>query len=125
MKNFWVLALVALAACVSLSCGSSGRRLQSITISASNVGNQIQLVATGNFSAAPLTVTPLPVNWSLAPPPPNYSLSSEPFSIQCSVGGYAGPFVAMAPENPNAPTTGSISGTKMVSQSTSCSSVNQ
>jgi hypothetical protein len=118
--------LLLLAASFTLSCGTSGnnRQLQSITINATPNGNQIQLVATGTFSAPPTTVTPLPVFWSIDLPPAQYTLTTEPFSIDCAEGEYLGPFIAMAPVDQNAPSSGQISMTKMVSQSTSCTAVN-
>lgn len=69
-----VLALGSLAAAgvLALSCGSSApvqHQLQSITLSpasadAENYANgQVQFVATGHFSTAPMTVSPLTANW--------------------------------------------------------------
>lgn len=115
-----------IAGITTVSCGSGpSRQLQSITINAKFVsGSQFQLVATGNFSSAPMTVTPLPVFWSLSPPPPNYSLTAQPFEIDCAAAS-PGPWIAMAPANPHAPASGSVSDTKMVTQSTGCVSVNQ
>jgi hypothetical protein len=49
------------------ACGGSDRVLESISISPSPAvakNGTVQLVATGTFSAAPVTVTPLLVNWS-------------------------------------------------------------
>jgi hypothetical protein len=120
--------LLLLAGSVTLSCGSgasgNSRQLQSITINATPSGNQVQLVATGTFSAPPTTVTPLPVFWAIDLPPAQYTLTTQPFLADCTAGGYLGPFIAMAPVDPNAPSSGQISMTKMVSQSTSCTEVN-
>src|SRR5580692_4726494 len=71
MNRFSVLLLlVALA--VTVSCGNAGagmagtgRQLQSITITQTTNGQQIQFLATGTFSAPPTTVSPLPVAWTL------------------------------------------------------------
>jgi hypothetical protein len=100
---------------VTLSCGSGGRHLQSITLTqtAINNGQEDQFVATGTFSAPPTTVTPLPVDWTtgnlMAPPPPtyNYTLTTQPYVVNCTVVG-PGTFavVAFAPPDPNAPTSG-------------------
>ena len=121
---FVVLLLVAF---LTLGCGSSnsgsGRQLQFMTINATASGDQIQLVATGYFSAPPTTVTPLPVFWFVDLPPGQYTLTTQPYLIDCAVGVLPGPFIAIAPANPNAPSSGSISATKMVSQSTSCTEV--
>ena len=116
MHRASVLLLLVVAS-LALSCGSgsgSGRQLQSITISqtAINNGQADQFVATGTFSAPPTTVTPLPVNWTnglMAPPPPifTYTLTSQPYVVNCTVAGpEALPVVAFAPPDPNAPTSG-------------------
>ena len=113
MNRSSVLLLLVLVA-LTLSCGSgSGRQLQSISISQTLNGQQIQFVATGHFSQAPTTVSPLPADWGfglLSPPPPvwNYTLTSQPFVANCSAMG-SGPILvtAFAPPNPNAPNSGS------------------
>ena len=57
------LLIFPLVASVTVACGNnSSRQLQSISIQKTIQGSQIQLVATGTFSAAPTTVTPLPVD---------------------------------------------------------------
>ena len=112
-----VLAL----ACFFLSCGSS-RRLQSITISQTTSGTQITFVATGTFSAPPTTVTPLPVNWYVGAVGAQYTLTTQPFSAPNVCPPVANPaanpavglLVAIAPADPNAPSSGSVSGTKMI-----------
>jgi hypothetical protein len=119
MYRFWpFIPLLALAS-LTPACGNSGnRQLQSITINAVADGQQIQFVATGTFSTSPTMVSPLPVSWSFAPPPPQFTLTTEPFTFQCDNAGlYAGPIVAMAPSAPNAPSNGSISTIKMVTAS--------
>ena len=113
MKNFFALILLLLATSLALSCGSSGRRLQSISISQTLNGEQMQFVATGTFSAALIAVTPLPVQWTLglmAPPPPtyNYTLTTQPYVFNCA--GTSGPYLpvgAYAPRDANAPISGS------------------
>lgn len=125
MNRLFAIILLLLLTFPALSCGS-GRQLQSITInSLVETGNadQLELLATGTFSAPPTTVTPLPVFWSIDLPPGQYTLTTQPFVIQCSPGGYLGPFIAMAPADPNAPSSGSIATTKMISASTSCTQV--
>jgi hypothetical protein len=110
--------LLVLAAAITLACGGSNRQLQSITINGVTNGQQIQYTATGTFSASPTTVSPLPISWSFAPPPPQYTLTTQPFVFHCEVAGpYASPLIAMAPSDPNAPSSGSISTTKMISAS--------
>ena len=114
-----------LVAILALSCGSGGgRQLQSISIAANptEIGGQFQLVATGHFSSPPTTVTPLPAFWSFTRPPGQYTLTTQPFSAECSP--LPGPLViAWAPVNPNAPSSGSISGTKLVREPWACTDV--
>jgi len=90
---------------------NSARQLQSITAIATGM-TQIQLTATGAFSASPKSVTPLPVAWYIEPgvldPPPgsvSYTLSSQPFSTACQTGSTA---AAIAPQSPDAPASGAI-----------------
>ena len=115
MPKASVLLLVLVLASLILSCGSgSGRHLQSITLTQTTIdnGEEVQFVATGTFSAPPTTVTPLPVDWTnglMAPPPPtfNYTLTTQPYVVNCTVvGPEALPVVAFAPPNPSAPTSG-------------------
>jgi hypothetical protein len=113
-KSSALLILLLFVTSFTLSCGGSNRQLQSITIAQSANGEQIQFVATGTFSAAPITVTPLPVSWSYAPPPPQYNLTTQPYVFSCASPQSPGPIVAMAPANPNAPTSGSMLTTKMI-----------
>jgi hypothetical protein len=115
---FFLFFLLALAAAINLACGSNNRQLQSITVNAVTNGEQIQFVATGTFSASPTTVNPLPVSWSFAPPPGQYTLTTQPFMFECEVAGpYPSPLIAMAPADPNAPSSGSLLTTKMISAS--------
>jgi hypothetical protein len=123
MRTFSLLFLIAAVSAVSLSCGSSSttdaRHLQSITITQTVGGQQVQFVATGTFSAPPTTVTPLPVMWGLqlyAPPPESldYALTTQPYMFSCAaVGAEAGPVSAIAPSDPAAPATGSWPFSKM------------
>jgi hypothetical protein len=81
--------LLAFTAAVAMSCGSSNsnRMLQSISISPSSVTAQnghAQFAATGTFTASPITVTPLLVNWS----GPALPLSSSP--VACTPNGCPG-----------------------------------
>lgn len=79
MHRAGLAILLAVTAVIALSCGgtNSNRILQSIAISPSSVTAQnghAQFVTTGTFSASPVTVTPLPVNWS----GPALPMSSNP-----------------------------------------------
>ena len=112
----------------TFSCGSSssGRRLQSISVSQTVNGQQIQFVATGTFSAPPTTVTPLPVDWMLeipAPPPKEwtYTLTNEPYVYDCANMNPVNPgqVTAIAPVDPNAPAQGTT--TKVVTGSVALS----
>ena len=114
MHRASVLLLLVIAF-LTLSCGSgNGRHLKSITLTQTAIENgaEDQFVATGTFSAPPITVTPLPVDWTnglMAPPPPTftYALTTQPYVVNCTVvGPEALPVVAFAPADPNAPTSG-------------------
>jgi hypothetical protein len=115
MNRFWALVLLFAVTSLTLSCGSSNRQLQSITINAAVGGEQTVFYATGAFSAPPTTVSPLPVSWSFAPPPGNYTLTTQGFMPQCPIPT---PVIAMAPVDPNAPSSGSTSTSPMITQST-------
>jgi hypothetical protein len=99
-----VVALLAAALC----CGGSNRQLQTITAKSTGM-TQLQFTATGLFSASPASVSPLPVSWwegpALLDPPFVYTLSSQPYSIECRTDNSV---IAIAPTDPNAPATGSI-----------------
>jgi hypothetical protein len=101
-------------ACIALSCGSS-RRLQSISVSQFTSGTQSTFVATGAFSAPPTAVTPLPVSWYVGAVGAQNTLTTQPFSATtgCLEPAII-PLVAIAPADPNAPSSGSVSGTKMI-----------
>ena len=120
MHRFWALLILLSAGSLTSACGSSSRHLQSITISSTVNGQQVQFIATGTFSAPPTTVTPLPVSdWGIgpfAPPPENvqYTLTTQPFVFDCTGSGPYLPVSALAPSNPNAPTTGSLPFANMV-----------
>src|SRR5712692_1551246 len=70
-------ATLLLTAVVTIRCGGGtnpNRMLESISISpaiAHAQNGQAQFVATGTFSASPVMVTPLAVNWSGPPLPLN------------------------------------------------------
>ena len=114
MKKSWAPSLLLVVSLSVLGCGNNNRQLQSITIARSVNGGQIQFVATGTISAAPTTVTPLPVDWTvgpMAPPPPSYSytLTTQPFVFDCTSSKSSPlPVVAFAPPNPKAPSSGSV-----------------
>jgi len=109
--------LLFLAASLAVSCGGGGnsnRQLQSITIN--GVGNccETSLTATGIYNAAPITVTPLPTSWYVQDPTGGYQLTTQPFVINCDARPPGTTVTALAPADPNAPMSGSISGTTMV-----------
>ena len=108
MKESWALVLLLGLPCFTLGCGGSNRRLQSITITTTASSQQIEFSATGNFSSSPTPVTPIPVEWSvqlMAPPPKQYTLTTQPFLFQCASSGPL-PIVAYAPPDSNAPLNG-------------------
>jgi len=113
--------LVALmfVACFTLACGSSGsmsgRQLQSITLNAVGDCCESAFTATGDYSASPSTVTPLPTSWSIGTPPAKYQLTTQTFTVTClGVPPETYLVTAMSPVNPNAPSSGPVAGTKMV-----------
>jgi hypothetical protein len=119
MNKTWGFPFLLFAAFLALSCGNSGRQLQSVAINHTVNGNQYQFVATGNYSKAPSTVTPIPAEWSvqiMSPPPTQYNLTIQPFVFQCTASGIF-PIFAYAPSSQDALMNGSWSGAKMVSSS--------
>lgn len=114
-----VFLLLLVLTSFTFSCRNS-RQLQSITITKTANGQQIEFVATGNFCSSPTTVTPIPVEWSvqlMAPPPPQYTLTTQPFLFNCTVSGGPIPLVAYAPSDPKAPLSGSWSSANMIQAS--------
>lgn len=66
IRHAGALALV-FSAVFAAGCGGSGRVLESISLSPSPAvtkNGTVQLVATGTYSSAPLTVTGIAVNWN-------------------------------------------------------------
>ena len=125
MNKYCTLILLLPVTSLTLACGSgSSRQLQSITITQTANGQQIEFIATGHFSSSPTTVTPIPVEWSvqlMAPPPPQYTLTTQPFVFDCGVAELTSPgpipIVAYAPADPNAPFTGVWSSARMIQAS--------
>ena len=72
-RIFVSILSLALAACMTLACGSSSnsaqRTIQSITLSPASAnaqdypGGAVQFVATGHYATQPYTVTPLQTQW--------------------------------------------------------------
>ena len=102
---------------IALSCGGGtnpNRMLESISISpavANAQNGQAQFVATGTFSAPPVTVTQLPVNW-IGPPLPLNPVACTPNSCPginsqglATCGGISGTatITASAPRDPKLP----------------------
>jgi hypothetical protein len=115
------LSQLLVLACLTLNCGSSsGRQLKSITITQSASGQQILFAATGNFSSAPATVTPLAVSWGIGPFAPQplgalqYTLTTKPFVFNCTGSGPYLPVSVLAPSDPNAPVSGSLPFKQMI-----------
>jgi hypothetical protein len=120
MNRFWALILLLHLFSLTLAYGGSNRRLQAITITQTANGQQIEFVATGNFSSSPATVTSIPVEWSvqfMAPPPRQYTLTTQPFLLECTASG-SFPVVAYAPSDPTAPLSGAWSSPRMIQAST-------
>ncbi|MGP0019311.1 MAG: hypothetical protein ACLPHP_12130 [Candidatus Sulfotelmatobacter sp.] len=117
MHNVRRLSFAVLLLGLTSSCGSgSNRQLQSISISVSNNVGQYSFVATGTYNTSPITVTPLPASWYSQDPTGGYQLTTQPFVAPCVVP-HGTTVTAMAPVDPHAPSTGSISSTPMVQAS--------
>jgi hypothetical protein len=77
--------ILLLVAVLTLSCGggnNQNRMLELISVSptvANAQNGQAQFVATGTFSAPPVTVNPLPVNWIGPPLPLNLAVCAPDF----------------------------------------------
>lgn len=82
-----ILSVFSVTLVLSCGGGNPNRMLEMISISPSSAtaqNGQAQFVATGTFNASPITVTPLPVNWS----GPALPLSSS--SVPCTPNGCPG-----------------------------------
>ena len=110
----YLLPITSLLLLALTSCGTGNRQLESIIISPG--GNiSMHYTASGTFNKAPATVSPLPVSWyvvnSAVSPEVigqeyGYTLTTEPYSLSpCALTDTV---VALAPMNPNAPTTGTV-----------------
>jgi len=120
MKHVGVLTL-SLAAFLALGCGAGGRQLQSITVAQTVSGGKVSFIATGHYTSAPATVTPLAVSWGIglfAPPPGtvHYTLTAAPYVFTCPTAGSGPlqPVSVFAPRDPNAPSSGSAAWTSVV-----------
>lgn len=114
MKHVGVLTL-SLAALLALGCGTGSRQLQSITVTQSLSGGKVSFIATGHYTSEPTTVTPLPVSWGIglfAPPPKSitYTLTTQPYVFTCPAPGSGPlqPVSVFAPANANAPMSGTL-----------------
>lgn len=104
------LAVIPVAvATILISCGSgaSNRMLQSISISpvmADAQNGQKQFVATGTFSSAPVTVSPLPAFWTISGDASCTTMACPNISsdglAKCVVGASTQTVHASAPADP-------------------------
>lgn len=93
----WITFL-ALAACIALACGSSGRKLQSITVTPSSADarnypdGKVPFLATGHYTMSPMSVMPLQAGWGAASAtqvigPPTDAVSVDATGVaQCTAG---------------------------------------
>lgn len=71
-RYFVSILFLGLASSMTLACGSSARQIQSISVVPTSADAQsypngrVPFVATGNYNASPMTVTPLQANWGAA-----------------------------------------------------------
>jgi hypothetical protein len=113
VKRCWgqfVILLFLIGFSGTPGCGSSSRRLQSITIySPGGSSTEVILYGSGAFNTSPTTINPLPVSWYVVgpglQPTATYSLGTQSFVFGCGSGDTA---VALAPVDPSAPNNGSI-----------------
>lgn len=119
-----LLGLGLLGGCNAVD--NSPRQLVSISISPSTAnGNNgpVQFTATGTYNADPKTVTPLAAFWTISGPGIDpgcssncqYQLTTASYTAICGPVPGTDTITAQAPVDPNAPPSGSISDTKMVS----------
>jgi hypothetical protein len=89
---------LALSACVTLACGSNNRQIDSINVVPASADAQnypdgkVPFVATGHYSTAPRSVTPLQAGWGAAsinqvigPPTDDVSIDANGVA-QCNAG---------------------------------------
>jgi hypothetical protein len=94
-------------------CGRGGRAPEPIAIVGQGRSSAETIVsASGTFSSSPITQTNVPASWyllgpGLDPPPAGSTLTSQSFSLLC--GGYTA--IAVAPTDPNTPSSGTIPAT--------------
>lgn len=117
-------SLLLLAAFLTGSCGSgnpnSNRQLLKISVAPNpDLIAPTSYIATGTYSAPPITVAPLPVFWYSIDPPDGYQLTPTPY-VACNLP-HGSTVTAIAPVNPNAPTSGPIGSTPMVQGSATLS----
>jgi len=103
------VAVLAVAACLTLACGVSSppqHMLTSITLSPTSANGQVQFVATGTYTTAPVTVTPLTATWGACyqfQPTTAVTVSSTGLA-QCASGA-SGTFFVWANDPIDAPGT--------------------
>jgi len=112
-RGLCALALSALF--ILTSCGSGPPRvLQSITVDAATSLSGTTFTATGHYNTAPMTVTDIQVAWFQTGPVIDpvktwdFTMTTAGFKGMCGGGPAQLYVVAYAPENPNAPASGSM-----------------
>ena len=119
-----VLGLGLLAGCNSVN--NTQRKLVSISITpttANGSNGPVTFTASGTFNTDPTTVTPLAAFWTISGPGIDptctsncqYQLTNAAYTAKCGPIAGTDTITAQAPADPNAPPTGSLSDTKMVS----------
>jgi hypothetical protein len=90
MNRFHALILLLPVVSLTLACGSSNRRLQSVSMTRTANGQPTEFVATGNFFQFTDHRNVDPGWWSvqlMAPPPRQYTLTTPPFLFDCTASG--------------------------------------
>jgi hypothetical protein len=97
---------VSLLLFLAAGCGSNDQRqLQSITLTSTPSGDQVQFVATGHYSKAPTKVSPLPVLWAVYLTGGQAGPSITQNGLAQCAAGVPGTFwvLVWAPSDPNIP----------------------
>lgn len=117
--------LLGLTLCCSCGSNAANRQLLSITISPTSANattGAVQFTATGTFNTDPKMVSPLAASWTLSGPGIDpvcsnncqYQITPGPFTPTCGPAG-VDTVTAVAPADPNAPSSGPEAGTQLVS----------
>ena len=106
VRRFGSAFSVTMLLLISAGCGSSSsRQLQSMNISPTTASGQAQFVATGHYTQAPLSMSPLPAFWAIYLPGGETGATITQDGVaQCEPGASKTfSVLAYAPADPTAP----------------------